>query len=46
VGEQAAATEPEAADDARVFSGGNDGDDRGTRFGGPADQQPAPRVDW
>jgi small-conductance mechanosensitive channel len=42
VGEQAAATEPEAADDARVFSGGNDGDDRGTRFGGPADQQPAP----
>jgi len=37
--EPGATTEPEAKEDARVFSGGDDGDDRGSRFGGPADQQ-------
>jgi len=37
--EPSATTEPEAKEDARVFSGGDDGDDRGSRFGGPADQQ-------
>jgi len=35
------AGESEATDDARVFSGGDDGDDRGSRFGGPGDQPPA-----
>ena len=37
--EPIASAEPAAEDDARVFSGGDDGDDRGSRFGGPADQQ-------
>jgi len=35
------AGESEATDDARVFSGGDDGDDRGSRFGGPSDQPAA-----
>jgi small-conductance mechanosensitive channel len=47
-----AAAEPGASPDARVFSGGRDGDDRGSQFGGPdpavptglaATKEPGPR---
>jgi small-conductance mechanosensitive channel len=36
---QSERVEPEASDDARVFSGGRDGDRRGSSFVGPADSE-------